>query len=37
MPEPEAPAIAAMGFGPPERRATSEPAVRALIAALEHM
>ncbi len=37
MPEPEAPAIAAMGFGPPERRATSEPAVRALIAALAHM
>lgn len=37
MPEPEAAAIAAMGFGPPERRATSEPAVRALVAALAQM
>jgi len=37
MPEPEAPAIAAMGFGPPERRVTSEPAVRALAAALARM
>jgi copper homeostasis protein len=34
MPEPEAAAIAAMGFGPRERRVTSEPAVRALVAAL---
>lgn len=37
MPEPEAVAVAALGFGPPERRVTSEPAVRALIAALAQM
>lgn len=37
MPEPEAPEIAAMGFGPPARRVTSEPAVRALVAALTHL
>lgn len=37
MPEPEAAAIAAMGFGPPERRVTSEAAVRALSAALASM
>lgn len=37
MPEPEAAAIAAMGFGPPERRVTSEPAVRALVAALAQL
>lgn len=37
MPEPEAPAIAALGFGPPERRVTSESAVRALSAALARM
>jgi copper homeostasis protein len=34
MLEPEAAAIAAFGFGPTERRVTSEPAVRALVAAL---
>ncbi|MCZ8336534.1 MAG: copper homeostasis protein CutC [Rhodobacteraceae bacterium] len=34
MPEAEGAAIAAFGFGPPERRITSEPAVRALKAAL---
>lgn len=35
MPELEAAAIAALGFGPPERRVTSEAAVRALGAALK--
>lgn len=34
MPVAEGAAIAAFGFGPPERRITSEPAVRALKAAL---
>lgn len=34
MPEPEAAAVAALGFGPPERRVTSETEVRALVAAL---
>ncbi len=37
MPEPVAPGIAALGFGPPERRVTSEAAVRALVAALKAM
>ncbi len=37
MAEPEAPEIAALGFGPPQRRVTSEPAVRALVAALQAM
>jgi copper homeostasis protein len=35
MPEPEVAAIAALGFGPPQRRVTSEPVVRALKAALQ--
>lgn len=35
MAEPEAAAVAALGFGPPERRVTSEHAVRALTAALK--
>lgn len=34
MPQAEGAAIAALGFGPPERRVTSEQAVRALKAAL---
>ena len=37
IPHPEAAAIPAMGFGPPERRRTSEAAVRALVAALTHI
>lgn len=35
MPEPEAATISSLGFGPPERRVTSDAAVRALTAALK--
>lgn len=34
MTEPEAAQVAALGFGPPMRRVTSEPSVRALVSAL---
>ncbi|NBE09664.1 copper homeostasis protein CutC [Paragemmobacter ruber] len=37
MAEPAAPGIAALGFGTPERRVTSEAATRALVAALKKM
>ena len=37
MPEAAAPGIAALGFGPPERRVTSEAATRALVAELKKM
>ena len=37
MPQAAVPGIAALGFGPPERRVTSEAAVRALVCALQAM
>ena len=37
MLQPESAAVAAMGFGPPQRRATSVTAVRALVAALAEL
>ena len=37
MPQPEDMSVAALGFGPRDRRVTSEPAVRALVAALAKM
>ena len=37
MPQPEDAAVTTLGFGPPERRVTSEPAIRALKTALAHM
>jgi hypothetical protein len=37
MAKPETDAVAAMGFGPPERRTTDESTVRALCAALARL
>lgn len=37
MPQPEDMSVVALGFGPPERRVTSEPAIRALKSALAQM